>query len=528
MKILIVDDEKLLCKQLVNIINNESWHWKQIFTCNNAFDAISIVDKENPEIVFTDIRMPQKDGLELTRYIYEKSPQTIIILITGFSDFEYAQTGIKYHVFDYILKPIECERIISTLRKALLQLNEQRSYENLHFIMKNYFVENSTILLHSFLEVILFHPETLSSSLLNQQAQFFSLSFDNYFLVGIRSVFTNTLNPMEDYYTIHLVKDSIKKNNLSPITYLWGNTLYWIISSDKKETLSVNYIESCLSTLQNEIETTYPFILHFAISEHGDEISKLCSLRQQTELCFEFKKNWNDKTSFIFFEDLSIESNNVWNNQNDIKQLCLQIRCGNKDMLSSILTDLIHSLNSHSPKQKDNISNLICAQLAVTFSEINYNFSDFHFLKDMIQKCVYHNDTSSYEFMQIIYILDKACQTVTNHIDQANDHIVNSVLEYINKNYKEQISLTDAADSVYRNSSYISRLIKQSTGKSFTQILTDKRLDEAKKLLRNSTMPISAISLAVGYPNVKYFSRLFNNRIGMVPNDYRKLIQTLF
>ena len=97
-------------------------------------------------------------------------------------------------------------------------------------------------------------------------------------------------------------------------------------------------------------------------------------------------------------------------------------------MLSSILTDLIHSLNSHSPQQKDNISNLICAQLAVTFSEINYNFSDFHFLKDMIQKCVYHNDTSSYEFIEIVYILDKACQTVTNHIDQANDHIVNSVL----------------------------------------------------------------------------------------------------
>lgn len=529
MKLLIIDDEELLCEQLSCIIKAQTWHWEQIFTCTNAFDALDIVDKYHPEIVFTDICMPQKDGLELTRCIHEKNPETIVIIITGFSDFDYAQTGIKYHVFDYILKPIEAGLIADTLKRALRQLNEKQSQQNLHAVMKQYFIQNRSILLQSFLEAVLFHPESLSPPQLAEQSRAFSLSFDYYTLTAVRCASASPLHTAEDYYTIRLIEDILKKQIDSPIIYLWGSTLYWFMTAKKQEELSDQAITRQILKLQKQIESILPISLQFAISRPGHHISQASSLRRQTEICFEFQEQWNDMP-FLFFNDIPIPSKETWTGQDYISQLCLQLRCGHKDRVPDIMTNLIHSLQNSSLSLKLSIPDLICAQIAVTFSEMNYDYSHIIFkeIKEKLDHCIQYNAVPSAEFDQMIDILSETCHSVTKRLKQSTDYIIKKILDYIDENYKEQISLTDAAESVYRSPSYVSRIMKQSTGKGFTQTLTEKRLDEAKHLLKDTPMPVSSIALSVGYPNAKYFSRLFSDHVGMIPNDYRKLTQTLF
>lgn len=529
MKLLIIDDEELLCEQLACIIKALPWHWEQIFTCTNALDALDTANRYNPEIVFTDICMPQKDGLELTRCIHEKNPETIVIIITGFSDFDYAQTGIKYHVFDYILKPVDPDLIAGTLKKALRQLNEKQSQQNLHTIMKQYFTENRALLLQSFLEAVLFHPESLSPTQLEQQASSFSLSFENYILTAVRCTSVSPFNTAEDYYTIRLIEDILKKHTASSIIHLWGSTLYWFMTAKKQEELSVQSITSQILKLQNQIESILPISLQFAISRPGHHISQAPSLRRQTEICFEFQEQWND-TSFLFFNDIPIPSKETWTGQDYIRQLCIQLRCGHEERIPNIITCLIHSLKNSPLSLKLTIPDLICAQIAVTFSEMSYDYSHVSFkrIKEKLNYCIQYNAVPCAQFDQLIGILSEICRSVTKRLHQSNDYIIKKIQDYINENYKDQIGLTDAAEVVYRSPSYVSRLMKQFTGKSFTQTLTEKRLDEAKHLLKDTSMPISSIALTVGYPNAKYFSRLFNDHIGMTPNDYRKLTQTLF
>ncbi len=112
MTILIVDDEKLLREKIRGVLESSSLSIDKLYLAENAIEAIRIIDEKCPDIILSDIRMPLKSGLDLAAYVNEKRPHTPVILITGYSDFEYAQTAIKNRVFDYILKPVEPDKLI--------------------------------------------------------------------------------------------------------------------------------------------------------------------------------------------------------------------------------------------------------------------------------------------------------------------------------------------------------------------------------------------------------------------------------
>ena len=101
--------------------------------------------------------------------------------------------------------------------------------------------------------------------------------------------------------------------------------------------------------------------------------------------------------------------------------------------------------------------------------------------------------------------------------------MIEQVKDYIKAHYAEDMSIKELADVACVSQNYFSALFKKITGKNFSEYLTDWRMEEAKKLLRTTTKNMSQISLAVGYKDAKYFSKLFTKTVGLKPNEYRKL-----
>lgn len=91
----------------------------------------------------------------------------------------------------------------------------------------------------------------------------------------------------------------------------------------------------------------------------------------------------------------------------------------------------------------------------------------------------------------------------------------------INGHYQENVGLADVSRQLGRNPSYVSRLIKECTGKNFTSLLTARRMEAAKHLLKNTNLKIAEIAEKTGYPNVRYFNRVFKTSMNMSANDYR-------
>lgn len=127
MNLLIADDEMAIRKGMLSL-PWESIGIEQVYEAENGLRAREILQKEKVDIVISDIRMPGLTGLDLAAYVKEDDLDTAVILLTGFSDFSYAQKAIRNEVFDYMLKPLRPKDILDTVSGVKKRL-EQRRYQ---------------------------------------------------------------------------------------------------------------------------------------------------------------------------------------------------------------------------------------------------------------------------------------------------------------------------------------------------------------------------------------------------------------
>lgn len=115
--VIVVEDEKLIAKNIIKNIQRANENFKIVATATNGKEAFELIEAYLPNVVFTDIRMPIMDGIELSKLISEKYSFIHCIIISGHSDFTYAKMALKYGVNDYLLKPINLDELTKTLSK---------------------------------------------------------------------------------------------------------------------------------------------------------------------------------------------------------------------------------------------------------------------------------------------------------------------------------------------------------------------------------------------------------------------------
>lgn len=124
-KYLVAEDERLIRQNLIKKIKKLDLPLVLTGEASNGEEAIQLIEKNCPDIVITDIIMPQCDGLELTEYLYKNHPGVKIVILSGYNDFSYAQTAIKFSVKDYLLKPITPEALSASLQKLLITMGTE-------------------------------------------------------------------------------------------------------------------------------------------------------------------------------------------------------------------------------------------------------------------------------------------------------------------------------------------------------------------------------------------------------------------
>ena len=125
LKVIIADDERLICRLVQALGDWEALDMEVAGLAENGLEALELIERERPDILITDIRMPGCDGLELIRRAKELRPELEIVIISGYAHFEYAQTAIRYGVGNYLLKPIKKDELMETLRKMKERCEER-------------------------------------------------------------------------------------------------------------------------------------------------------------------------------------------------------------------------------------------------------------------------------------------------------------------------------------------------------------------------------------------------------------------
>lgn len=139
-RVIVAEDEKLIANNIAKYISTCDSSFEVVSICYDGFSALKEIEQCNPHVLFTDIKMPLMDGLAIVEHIHNNTPHVRCIIISGYNDFEYAKTAIKFKAFDYLLKPLNKFELSKTLRKikdellseqALLNSERDTSTENI-------------------------------------------------------------------------------------------------------------------------------------------------------------------------------------------------------------------------------------------------------------------------------------------------------------------------------------------------------------------------------------------------------------
>ena len=218
MKILIVDDEPLIQIKLEDLLKKNLNGNYKVFSTSDSYEALEILKEQKPQILLTDIRMPRITGVDLAKYVFESQMHTAVLFITGYSDFEYAKSGIDYHVFDYLLKPIEDEKAIRSVKKAISYVSEYQKHEEMYSLFQNYFSNHFEMARKQFIEKLLFLPLTESKEQFNNIQRQFNMMAESYCLCAITFSFHSKMIE-EGFYYSYIIEQYLNRNFQDIIIY---------------------------------------------------------------------------------------------------------------------------------------------------------------------------------------------------------------------------------------------------------------------------------------------------------------------
>lgn len=522
MKLLIVDDEPLLKDKLAQIFSSPSLGIHTLFATDDPEEAMSLLESKKPEILITDIRMPHISGIDMARYIYDNQLDTIVIFISGYSDFEYAKSAIDYQVFDYLLKPVDPKEALACVKRAINHILEKQKHNEMYQIFQNYFSTHFDLARRQFLERLLFHPITISHAQLKEMQQQFHITASTYILFAFSFSVQNLYSEEEFYYT-YAIDQFLNRKYDSLLTYPFGKTVYVLYGSEDKDKDSDKLLQLVWS-IKNEMELNYPIRIYVGISNPTDDLSKIQILRKQVSSCQEYALQQKNN-SIVFFGDLpaAFNKNEYFNIIDFITQLIGFVRRGDKNAVDDLVDSIVKRLCEKPEGYISDSIDLMISNILLFIYELPLPSTEKEKIQNNILTNIHQQKEMTLKLEYFKYWLKYIVDCINDSQAEENNSLIHGVYDYINQNFGESIGLTDISDYLNRNPSYLSRFIKQHTGKTFSKILTERRIEEAKKLLKNTNLKLPEISEKVGYPNVRYFTRVFSTQVSMTPSDYRKI-----
>lgn len=514
-KVMLVDDESTILIGLEHFIDWASLDCKITAKARNGQAAMNQIRQNPPDIVITDIRMPEMDGLRLAALLQEEFPQIKVIILTGFADFSYAQQAIRCQVVDFVLKPTRAEKMIEAVKKAKSQIIAYDDYQSMSQSLEDTSEENLRLQQNSVLKDLLYNGNTSENILI--QIKECKLFLENYFVL-FTAIYSTLPNCNYSEYQKQL--EEIFTNCFSPLQ------MYCVPKGEKYLYLIVSAGEDCdlLNRCEKVLAKTdgiADYNLGIGISSYSDQVLNMhqCAVEAASAELF---SEYAVETRVMPFERIPKlgKDDTEWI-MNQLKLLENAIESQSRDSAMNLFDELIRFVK----KQKIPISEMkrIYSIICSYCIEILFDFDVYStFPKEAIltDEKLSEDSTLSEKNRKVEAFITQVMDALGKNID-SQEGIVYAVRKHIDERYKEDISLENLAEIVHVSPSYLSKLFRKKTGINISTYLQKVRVEHAKMLLKSSNMKTYEIAEAVGIFDPVYFSRMFKKVTGLKPKEYR-------
>lgn len=533
-KVLIADDEKKVCELIQYLVPWEQMGLEVTAVVSNGLEAIEVLKQETIDIVITDARMPECDGIELIKWCHQAKKNLKYIVISGYRHFEYAHGALQYGVDCYLLKPINQNELIHSLQKLIEKLEQEADmWQNNQKIQQRMSLDRDRLRRH-FIGSYIFD----GTSFCNRQIESAEEINDEYqtsFAEGIYQALFIKIDNVENVgYNMEKLLIKLKEQTEARLEGFGNEMLATMLHSGimvllnypvEKEREFLQEVE----TLHEELEKTLDIFEGLSMTLGiGCKEYSICQINHCiTTATDAIKYRIYLKKAIIPYENhpyRMVPREDVWTKEQS-ELLEKHIRNGNRDGVKKLLFDCC--LQFRREKQLSPV--LIFGIL----QEISRDME--RLLSEVTEETVY--DTVFWEFSEAMdqinteeelwkrleQLLESCMEVLEQELSSKQTRPFRIVKEYIEEHYAEPISLEMMAEKVNLSANYVSAMFRKEAGVTFLEYVTAKRMEVATELLRKTDLSIGEIAQRVGYGDVKYFSKLCKKTLGMKPSEYRKL-----
>lgn len=480
--ILIVEDEKMIRQGIRTMVQRCGVPVESIMECANGELALSILAEQEIDVMFTDIRMPKMDGIELVRRVQKLERKPEIVAISGYDDFSYAVEMLRNGVREYILKPVERAKITEIMQKLEEEYqSKKQKYSNekklgiaqiKHLVGPEEPSEEEVTLLTEKYESEFF-PEGYVACIASKQLQLGRLG-----VISIEDLDEANLFFMEPALLEELLKEEMWNQYLGVSNEYQG---IGQIRAAFKEAMEARKI--AFYSKKDIVRATDPV-------PHVPE-----GLKEQAKRHLE-ESAWTQRLHLIG-TDKTDKISGLWSG------LFTDLRNGNVDY-----KDFEEGIRGFLLELTGLYKNLIGDEESRAIAELGklYNYTSIEEWEEAL--------------MQLIFGIHGAINEQPDNTK--NQQKIKQAIAFIEANYDKDLNMAVVSNEVSMNYSLFSFAFKQFTGSNFVTYLRDLRIEKAKKLLAETDMKIIDISQRVGYDNEKHFMKVFKSVCGVSPSEYRK------
>jgi YesN/AraC family two-component response regulator len=476
-KLLIVEDEKMIRQGIQAMVMRAPVHIDEVILCKNGEEAYEILKNQKIDVMITDIRMPKMDGITLVREIQSLKDVPKIVVASGYDDFSYAVELMRYGAKDYILKPVEREKInqiLIKLESEIVSEQEQQSdIQKLSNQQYKYMLLNSNI------------AETEIAAIENKFKDYFV--HDHYVVCCTNTIYMREMN----------VLDVIFLDDIN------GQSVFIAKAGTKEELLSD------------------------LLKDHYVGVSRkhktLRELREAYQEALHARKNAFATGNFIT-EYHKEEGEKETISEEMIEQFVQMVGTDKLSAANKFLTHILYKTKQGliEPDHFCNTMNHIVDKICINYKNLlDIEGENRNDLKNVYD---YDNADSYYDAISD-WILNINEKLGTEFNDYKNKQKIQKAIHFIQENYNKDLNMAVVSNHISMNYSLFSYVFKQYIGMNFVNYLKTIRINEAKRLLEETDKKVIEISNLIGYENEKNFMKIFRSVCGVSPSEYRKNVQ---
>ncbi len=522
MKVLVVDDEQIMLDSICLILGKEPD--LQLEIAHTGREAIEKAELFRPELVMMDIKMPGINGLEALNEIRRLDSTAILIILTAYENFSYAQEGIRLNVYDYLVKPINKTRLlelIDRVRKQLAKIRKERleelalreRYKKLLPMIENEFMNE---LMNGIDEITLAEYQELLA-LPFTSGFFLAVSYHHKInttmnaLVELGFVLRQKMNDIaeEIRHFIPCLVAPVKTNPLSIFIPIGPN-----LPVTNLEPVSLS--RKILDFIRKEAAITD---IHIGIGRIYPASSELKRSYQESLLAL----SYCGQSPVYHYDDVKEQQGQDWENDfsQKIQEILESIRYGNVEKVET-LTNQLFSKYNHFQGNQDRLF-FYLLELLLTAHRIgkdskagNAGLPGFEQTIALFKE----KPTLHEVFKEITHRLISLALLVQEGRTNQVKTIIQQAKNIIDHQFTKAVNLEDISHSIGISPFYFSRLFREEMGISFSEYVTKLRMDKALSLLAQG-VSVKECCFSIGYNDPNYFSRIFRKYYEMTPSEYR-------